>query len=96
MDYIKINDSENAIFDENGNLQITGASYIEGLDDYEWFFQIEKKYIKDLYRAISGINTDDEQSNLLIEFLIQNKIKVNILVKVCKKNNIEHHFTTYR
>ena len=38
MDYIKINDSENAIFDENGNLQIDGASYVEGLDDYEWFF----------------------------------------------------------
>ena len=31
MDYIKINDSENAIFDENGNLQIDGASYVEGL-----------------------------------------------------------------
>ena len=96
MDYIKINDSENAIFDENGNLQIDGASYVEGLDDYEWFFQIEKKYINDLYTAISGINTDDNQSNLLIDFLINNKIKVSELVEVCKKSNIEHYFTTYR
>ena len=96
MDYIKINDSENAIFDENGNLQIDGASYVEGLDDYEWFFQIEKKYINDLYKAISGINTDDNQSNSLIDFLIKNKIKVSELVEVCQKNNIEHYFTTYR
>ena len=96
MDYIKINDSENAIFDENGNLQIDGASYVEGLDDYEWFFQIEKKYINDLYKAISGINTDDNQSNSLIDFLIKNKIEVSELVEVCQKNNIKHYFTTYR
>ena len=96
MDFIKINDSENARFDADGNLHIDGASYVEGLDGYEWFFQVEKKYINALYSAISGTDADTNQDSLLIEFLTKNKIRVSQLVKVCEENEIKHFFTTYR
>ena len=41
---VKVNDSENAWLTEHGHLQMDGASYIKGMDDYEWYFATHKDY----------------------------------------------------
>ncbi len=51
---IKINDSENAYYDEQGHLHMDGADYLEGFPDYEWFFATHKDNFPMLYKALSG------------------------------------------
>ena len=45
----KINDTENGYISPD-MLQIDGASYIEGMDDYEWIFQIASKDFESLLK----------------------------------------------
>ena len=93
---IKINDSENAHIDANGNLFIDGASYIEGLDDYEWFFVVNSEHFPMLYKKLSGISEPPEDiGNELIKFLQENGKKVSDLTKICKANGIAHHFSNW-
>ena len=93
---IKINDSENAHIDANGNLFIDGASYIEGMDDYEWFFAVNSEHFPVLYKKLSGISEPPEDiSNELIKFLQENGKKVSDLTEICKANGIAHHFSNY-
>ena len=93
---IKINDSENAHIDANGNLFIDGASYIEGLDDYEWFFVVNSEHFPMLYKKLSGISEPPEDiGNELIKFLQENGKKVSDLTEICKANGIAHHFSNW-
>ena len=93
---IKINDSENAHIDANGNLFIDGASYIEGLDDYEWFFVVNSEHFPMLYKKLSGISEPPEDiGNELIKFLQEKKKEVSDLTRICKANDIPHHFSNY-
>ena len=93
---IKINDSENAHIDANGNLFIDGASYIEGLDDYEWFFVVNSEHFPMLYKKLSGISEPPEDiGNELIKFLQENGKKVSDLTDICKANGIAHHFSNW-
>ena len=93
---IKINDSENAHIDANGNLFIDGASYIEGLDDYEWFFVVNSEHFPMLYKKLSGISEPPEDiGNELIKFLQENGKQVSDLTDICKANDIPHHFSNY-
>ena len=93
---IKINDSENAHIDANGNLFIDGASYIEGLDDYEWFFVVNSEHFPMLYKKLSGISEPPEDiGNELIKFLQENGKEVNDLMNICKANGIAHHFSNW-
>ena len=92
----KINNQENAHFSEDGNLHIDGAFYADGMDDYEWFFSVEKKYIAELYTALTGIESKEDISKPLIEFLKQNKIDVSQLEALCIENNIKHSFDVWR
>ena len=93
---IKINDSENAHIDANGNLFIDGASYIEGLDDYEWFFVVNSEHFPMLYKKLSGISEPPEDiGNELIKFLQENGKQVSDLKEICKANGIAHHFSNY-
>ena len=96
MKRIKINDTEDAILGPDGGLQIDGASYIAGMSSYEWFFQIEREHLVNLYKKISNDDVSDDVGNSMIDFLKKNQIKVSDLLEVCKENDIEHYFTTYR
>ena len=93
---IKINDSENAHIDANGNLFIEGASYIDGMDDYEWFFAVSSYHFPMLYKKLSGISEPPEDiGNELIKFLQENGKQVSDLTDICKANDIHHHFSNY-
>ena len=93
---ININDSEFAYLNENGDLFINGASYIEGMDDYEWFFAVKSEYFSILYQKLSGISEPPEDiGNELIKFLQEKGKEVSDLTKICKANDIPHHFSNY-
>ena len=93
---IKINDSENAHIDANGNLFIDGASYIDGMDDYEWFFVVNSEHFPMLYKKLSGISEPPEDiGNELIKFLQENGKQMSDLTEICKANGIAHHFSNY-
>ena len=93
---IKINDSENAHIDANGNLFIDGASYIEGLDDYEWFFVVNSEHFPMLYKKLSGISEPPEDiGNELIKFLQENGKEVNDLTNIWKANGIPNFFDNW-
>ena len=93
---ININDSEFAYLDANGDLFINGASYIEGMDDYEWFFAVKSEYFPILYQKLSGISEPPEDiGNELIKFLQENGKEVNDLTNICEANGIPHFFDNW-
>ena len=47
---MKINETENAVFDDAGTLHIDGASYLPD-SDYEWFFSIDKDDLNEIKKA---------------------------------------------
>jgi hypothetical protein len=90
---MKINDTENAVFDDKGTLHIDGASYIEGLDDYEWFFSIDRSELPKLYAELSNDEVNAEElPDLFIKTIIDREINVARLKEICEFKKIDHHF----
>ena len=93
---IEINSSENAWFTENGCLQMDGASYIEGLPDYEWFFATHKDNFPIIYKELSG-NTEAQEdiSNVLMKYLEENGTTISELMDICRTNELVYHFSNW-
>ena len=93
---IKVNDSENAWLTEHGHLQMDGASYIKGMDDYEWYFATHKDYFPKIYKELSG-NTEAQEdiSNVLMKYLQENGTTISELMDVCRANELEYQFSNW-
>ena len=90
---MKINATENAVFDDKGTLHIDGASYIEGMDDYEWFFCIDRSELPKLYAEISSDEVSlDDLPDLFIKTIIDREINVARLKEICEFKKIDHYF----
>ena len=91
----KINETENGyLFPDE--LQIDGASYVEGMNDYEWIFQISRKDFVSLLKLLKATEElSDDIPNELINYLKENGTKVSELRKLCQDNEIEHIFQNW-
>ena len=93
---VKVNDSENAWLTEHGHLQMDGASYIKGMDDYEWFFAVSREHFPVLYKELSGNSeVPDDIANEFLKYLQENETTVSQLMDICKANELEHHFSNW-
>ena len=91
----KINDTENGYISPD-MLQIDGASYIEGMDDYEWIFQIAGKDFESLLKLLKATeDLSDDIPNELMNHLKENGTKVSELRELCQDNKIEHYFQNW-
>tara|TARA_B100001287_G_C22522074_1_gene453222 strand:- start:301 stop:765 length:465 start_codon:yes stop_codon:yes gene_type:complete len=91
----KINESENGYLSPEV-LQIDGASYIEGMDDYEWIFQIAKKDFGHLLKLLKETDQlSDDVPTELMSYLKENGTKVAEIRDLCAENDIEHYFANY-
>ena len=91
----KINDTENGYLSPD-MLQIDGASYVEGMDDYEWIFQIDSKDFESLLTLLKGNEElSDDIPNELMNYLKENGTKVSDLREICQDNEIEHYFQNW-
>jgi len=91
----KINESENGYLSPEV-LQIDGASYIEGMDDYEWIFQIAKKDFGHLLKLLKETDQlSDDVPTELMSYLKENGTKVAKIRDLCAENDIEHYFANY-
>lgn len=91
----KINESENGTL-TSSHLSIDGASYIDGMPDYEWYFSIGAEHYKDLFIALSkqedfAGNAEEE----LVKYLKENGTKVSQLTSICRSKNIPYYFKNY-
>ena len=91
----KINESENGTL-TSSHLIIEGASYIDGVADYEWYFSIGGEHYKDLFKALSKQEdfTDDAEEEL-VKYLKENGTKVSQLTSVCRSKKIPYSFKNY-
>ena len=91
----KINDTENGYLSPD-MLQIDGASYVEGMDDYEWIFQIASKDFESLLKLLKASDElSDDIPNELMNYLKENGTKVSDLREICQDNEIEHYFQNW-
>ena len=91
----KINDTENGYLSPD-MLQIDGASYVEGMDDYEWIFQIASKDFESLLKLLKATEElSDDIPNELMNYLKENGTKVSELRELCQDNEIEHYFQNW-
>ena len=91
----KINDSENGYLSPDV-LQIDGASYVEGMDDYEWIFQIASKDFESLLKLLKATEElSDDIPNELMNYLKENGTKVSELRELCQDKEIEHYFQNW-
>ena len=91
----KINDTENGYLSPDV-LQIDGASYVEGMDDYEWIFQIASKDFESLLKLLKATEElSDDIPNELMNYLKDNGTKVSELRELCQDNEIEHYFQNW-
>ena len=91
----KINDSEDGYLSPD-LLQIDGASYVEGMDDYEWIFQIASKDFESLLKLLKATEElSDDIPNELMNYLKDNGTKVSELRELCQDNEIEHYFQNW-
>ena len=91
----KINESENGTLTST-HLSIDGASYIDGMPDYEWYFSIGAEHYKDLFKALSkqeDFAGDAEEE--LVKYLKENGTKVSQLTSICRSKKIPYYFTNY-
>ena len=93
---VKINDSENAYYDEQGHLHMDGADYLEGFPDYEWFFATHKDNFPMLYKALSGdTEVHDDIAGALMKQMKENNTKVSELMDISKANGLEYNFCNW-
>ncbi len=91
----KINDTETGYLSPD-ILQIDGASYVEGMDDYEWIFQIASKDFESLLKLLKATEKlSNDVPNELIDFLKENGTKVSEIRELCQDNVIEHYFQNW-
>ena len=91
----KINDTENGYLSPD-MLQIDGASYVEGMDDYEWIFQIASKDFESLLKLLKATEElSDDIPNELMNYLKDNGTKVSEIRELCQDNEIEHYFQNW-
>ena len=91
----KINESENGYLSPEA-LQIDGASYIEGMDDYEWIFQIAKKDFGHLLKLLRKTDQlSDDVPTELMNYLKENGTPVSEIRDLCTDNEVEHYFANY-
>ena len=91
----KINESENGYLSPEA-LQIDGASYIEGMDDYEWIFQIAKKDFGHLLKLLKETDQlSDDVPTELMNYLKENGTPVSEIRDLCTDNEVEHYFANY-
>ena len=91
----KINDTENGYLSPDV-LQIDGASYVEGMDDYEWIFQIASKDFESLLKLLKATEElSDDIPNELMNYLKDNGTKVSEIRELCQDNEIEHFFQNW-
>ena len=91
----KINDTENGYLSLD-MLQIDGASYVEGMDDYEWIFQIASKDFESLLKLLKATEElSDDIPNELMNYLKDNGTKVSEIRELCQENEIEHYFQNW-
>ena len=91
----KINETETGYLSPDA-LQIDGASYIEGMDDYEWIFQIAKKDFEALLKLLKGTNDlSEDVPTELMNYLKENGTKVSEIRDLCKDNDIKHYFENW-
>ena len=91
----KINDTEDGYLSPDV-LQIDGASYIEGMDDYEWIFQIASKDFESLLKLLKATDElSDDIPNELMNYLKDNGTKVSEIRELCQDNEIEHYFQNW-
>ena len=84
----KINDTEDGYLSPD-LLQIDGASYVEGMDDYEWIFQIASKDFESLLKLLKATEElSDDIPNELMNYLKDNGTKVSELRELCQDNEI--------
>jgi hypothetical protein len=92
---MKINDTENAVFDDKGTLHIDGASYLPD-SDYEWFFAIDRSELPKLYAELSNDEVNvDELPDRFIKTLMDRNIDVGRLKDICELKDIDHHFSCW-
>ena len=93
---IKINESENAYYDEQGHLHMDGADYLEGFPDYEWFFATHKDNLPILYKALSGdTEVHDDIAVVLMNYLEEKGTKASKLMKISEANELEYQFSNW-
>lgn len=101
------NPNENMYIDAEGNLFIDGASYIKGMDDYEWNFALSKKNFLKLLEHLSHhplhpgyepLDVPDgcEPSEIIIDAIIKMGKDAGDLHALCNRHKIPHYFTTWR
>ena len=91
----KINDTEDGYLSPDV-LQIDGASYVEGMDDYEWIFQIASKDFESLLKLLKATEElSDDIPNELMNYLQENGTKVSEIKELCQDNEIEHFFQNW-
>ena len=91
----KINDTEDGYLSPDV-LQIDGASYVEGMDDYEWIFQIASKDFESLLKLLKATEElSDDIPNELMNYLKDNGTKVSEIRELCQDNEIEHYFQNW-
>ncbi len=93
---VKINEFENARFDEQGHLHMDGADYLDGFPDYEWFFATHKDNFPVLYKELSG---DTEfHKDIAIVFMKHMEEKgttISNLMDISKANGLEYQFSNW-
>ena len=93
---IKINDSENAYYDEQGHLHMDGADYLEGFPDYEWFFATHKDNLPMLYKALSSdTEVHEDIATVFMNYLEENGTTVSKLMDISKANELEYQFSNW-
>ena len=91
----RINDTEDGYLSPDA-LQIDGASYVEGMDDYEWIFQIASKDFESLLKLLKATEElSDDIPNDLMNYLKENGTKVSEIRELCQDNEIEHYFQNW-
>ena len=93
MNTVKGTDADGDLCDD----ALTDAkSAFEGMDDYEWIFQIGKKDFEALLKLLKGTNDlSEDVPTELMNYLKDNGTKVSEIRKLCQDNEIEHYFQNW-
>ena len=93
---VKINESENAYYDEQGHLHMDGADYLEGFPDYEWFFATHKDNFPIIYKELSGDPAVHEDiAEVFMSYMEEKGTKVSELMDISKANELEYQFSNW-
>ena len=93
---VKINEFENARFDEQGHLHMDGADYLEGFPDYEWFFATHKDNFPIIYKALSADEVVHKDiATVFMSYMEEKGTKVSELMDISKANELEYNFSNW-